>query len=412
MFNTNIKRWVLFALLVLVAFGVGWLIYRLMWQPSSTTVPPTSDTNNSTSTFPTAETGGQPNIIINPEELPTAGTENTTDITDNTITTPETIRDNKITQRSSNNTLNPTIAPDGGLQYYDRYSEKFYRLDTSGETQELVDKTFPNVQTIDWATDKTKAVMSFPDGSKIIYDFSSNRQVTLPSHWEEIKFSPDSNRLAFKSMGNNADNIYVGIVNADGSGARSVEKIGNNADKVIISWSPSGQVIAMLTEGDSFDGKTVYFMGLNKENFRSLNIEGRGFQPLWSPSGSQLLYSIYSSANQYKPSLWITNASGEDIGNSNRPLNLNTYAKKCTFVDNSNIYCAVPRSLPEGAGLIESLSKDSLDNLYLINTITGEKQVIDIGGNYNINNLLYSETEKALYFMDSRDNQMHRLSLI
>jgi len=100
-----------------------------------------------------------------------------------------------------------------------------------------------------------------------------------------------------KSIGLDTDNRWLAIANDDGSNVRAIEPLGEKDDTVYPSWSPNKQMIAMYTEGKDFTSQNVYFVGLNNENFKSTLVEGRGFQPKWSTSGNQLLYSVYSSDN-------------------------------------------------------------------------------------------------------------------
>jgi len=141
-------------------------------------------------------------------------------------------------------------------------------------------------------------------------------------------------------------------------------------------------------------------------------IEGRGFQPQWSPEGDQLLYSVYSSKNDLKPMLWIVNAQGENIGTGRKSLNVETWAEKCTFANNSDLYCAVPEKLDEGAGLFPELAKNTTDRLYKIDTKTGLKKLIAIPDEkYNMSNLIISENGNNLYFTDETTKRIYKIQL-
>ncbi|MEK7097530.1 MAG: hypothetical protein AAB906_01645, partial [Patescibacteria group bacterium] len=210
----------------------------------------------------------------------------------------------------------------------------------------------------------------------IIYDFSSDKQISLPSHWKDFGFSPDGKNIVTKSIGTDPNNRWLAIVNEDGTKAQKIESLGEKDETVYTSWSPNNQTIAMYTEGIDFNRQEVFFVGLHNENFKSLTVEGRGFQQQWTPDGNRLLYSVYSSASSFKPSLWIANAKGDSIGSGRTNLNIETWAEKCVFADAANAYCAIPKDLPENAGLFPELAENTEDLLYHIDVNTGAKKLI------------------------------------
>ncbi|NTU99327.1 hypothetical protein HGA64_04995, partial [Candidatus Falkowbacteria bacterium] len=263
-----------------------------------------------------------------------------------------------------------------------------------------------------WSPNKNKAVLEYPDGANIIYDFDKQKQITLPSHWKDFSFSPSGDQIVFKSMGQDVDNRWLATVNEDGSQIKGVESLGNKDATVYSEWSPNNQIVAMFTEGKDFNRQEVYFVGLNGENFKSTVVEGRGFEPKWSPQGSQLMYSVYSADTDMKPNLWVVDAQGDSIGNNRRNLNVNTWADKCNFSNGNTAYCAVPRSLDEGAGLFPELKDNTVDDLYQIDVTTGNKKRVAVPqGDYTINNIMISQDQKYLYFTDKGTNQIHKINL-
>ena len=141
-------------------------------------------------------------------------------------------------------------------------------------------------------------------------------------------------------------------------------------------------------------------------------IEGRGFQGKWSPKGDKLLYSVYSSRTDQKPSLWIVDAQGDNIGRGRKNLKINTWADKCTYVNDTEIYCAVPEELPEGAGMFPELAASTKDRLYKINTVTGLRKLVAVpDSTYNMSNLVVSENGYYLYFTDKTTKRIYKIKL-
>ena len=318
----------------------------------------------------------------------------------------------KVSAVTSDPVLNPTMTSNGELRYYNQNDGKFYKLDGNGDLVAISDKVFHQVSDVTWSTDGNKAILEYPDGSKVTYDFQTQKQVTLPKHWEDFSFSPSGNQISAKSIGNDVENRYLITANADGSKASSLSAIGNNADDVYPVWSPNNQVAAMYTRGVDFNRQEVFFVGLNEENFKSTIINGRGFEPQWSDNGDKLLYSAYSSDNNMNPSLWLVDAQGDNIGQNRTNLGLSTWASKCTFATNTEVYCAVPENLPQGSGLFPELADKTTDNLYKIDTKTGAKKLIAVPSTANnISSIMVAGSQEKLYFTDKTSGKIYEINL-
>lgn len=301
----------------------------------------------------------------------------------------------------------------GALRYYNQGDGKFYRVMPDGSTKTMSESVFYNVSKVTWANAADKAVLEYPDKSKIVYNFETQKQVTLPKHWEEFSFSPDSTEIAAKSIGLSPENRWLVTVNDDGTGTKLIEPMGENQDKVIIGWSPSRQTVAFSMTGQPLGlyRKEILLVGLNHENFKSLVVEGMGFTPKWSPTGNQLIYSVYSQRSDLKPEIWATNAYGNEIGSNRRNLEINTWPDKCTFAGDTTLYCAVPRTLPQGAGLKPAIAAGATDDLYKIDLKTGLKTTIATGGDYSIQNIAYDQTNNRLLFNDAAQSGVFEINL-
>lgn len=398
----------------------GYLLWRFFFQSAISPTEPGSETNNLGGLSPAGEGSGNFASSTGSGRLD-SGEDDPDTVKPGGLTTAPTGNEpdalavggkTKTTAVTKNPVLDPTMSNDGQLRYYDRNDGKFYKLDNNGELIALSDKVFYQVQDVTWSVGGEKAILEYPDGSKISYDFNTKKQVTLPKHWEDFSFSPDSNKISAKSIGDDIENRWLIVANADGSRAASLSAIGKNADDVYPIWSPNNQAAAMYTKGVDFDRQEVFFVGLNDENFKSTIINGRGFEPQWSDTGDRLLYSVYNSDNNMNPSLWIVEAQGDNIGQNRKNLGLNTWASKCTFATNSEIYCAVPTELPKGAGLFPELADRTSDNLYKIDLKTGAKKLIALPENAtNVSSIMVGEQQEKLYFTDKNNGLIYEIKL-
>lgn len=412
-FFTRFKKIFLVIIFLALIALLGFLIWRTFFKttiinPVSTTTPQTING------LPTAGSGSANNTEGNGGgNLPGNGTEQ---ISDNPaggngksatalggVTTVNTLTDSPA--------LNPTLSG-GGVQYYNKNDGHFYKLDNNGKAVLMSDKVFYNVDQVVWAPAKDRAILEYPDGNKILYNFGTKEQVTLPAHWQDFSFSPDSNQIVSKSLGTDPENRWLMVSNGDGSKAKALEMIGTNDKTVYPAWSPNNQIVATYTKGVDFNRQEIYFVGLNGENFKSTMIEGRGLQSQWSTQGDRLLYSVYNSGDNYLPRLWIVNAQGDAIDTNRTDLSLATWSSKCTFASNTEVYCAVPQNLERGAGLYPELADKTQDNLYKIDLASGVKTLIAIpDGAYNVSQIMVPENQNVLYFTDKKTDQIYSVKL-
>ena len=300
--------------------------------------------------------------------------------------------------------------------YYDQQTGHFYEIDSLGSKKLLTDQVFYDVENIVWSPSKSQAIIEYPDGFKVMYDFNKKRQYTLPKNWQEFSWDSSGSRIVFKSMSKYPENTWLAVARPDGSQAKPIEHMGDNADKVTVSWSPNNQVVAFSATGQPRGvwEQEMLLIGLHGENFKSLVVDGRGFEPKWSPQGDKIAYSVYSVEFGYQPRLYIVNAQGDEIGRDKKNVNLATWAHKCTFNQSGSIlYCAVPKDLPEGAGMIPELAKNTRDDFYKVNVGTGEVSFLAEGamGGYNVSEIYLSKDEDILYFVDKNTEKLRYLRL-
>ncbi|MBT4071682.1 MAG: hypothetical protein HOE80_03075 [Candidatus Magasanikbacteria bacterium] len=406
------KRIIFIALFVVVSIGLGYLLYRIFFASSTPTTPditPITVGPDGTPIFPIAgETfDDEGNVITTqPDTLPTG-------------------RDTELPSNLQTGSAAPQITQPidaaisgvhlsgSNVQFYNREDGLFYARDTQGNIKQLSDQVFFDVQDVTWSSKNNTAVLEYPDGANIVYDFNTKKQVTLPKHWEDFSFSESGDKIAAKSLGLATENKWLVYTSADGSQVNSIEPLGDNESKVIVDWSPNQQIVAFSRTGQALgaDREEILFVGLNGENYRSMIVEGRGFETQWSPTGKNLLYSVYSARSDYKPELWIVGATPQTIGENRRLIGLNTWPDKCSFGSERFLYCAVPREMGIGAGMAKSITENTPDRLMQIDIQTGLKKNIPLDDVYLIKDIFVDEETNILYFTDAYTDGLSQIAL-
>ncbi len=318
------------------------------------------------------------------------------------------------------NAMATIVDAKGNIRYYDKTTGQFYRLDANGNLVLLTQAKFLGADEIVWSAAGDQAILTFPDGSKVSYNFDTKKQATLPKEGQDFSFAPTGGQIAFKYNASDPNSRYLVIANPDGTGMTPVEALGENGNKVNVLWSPNDQVVATYTPGLNSTTQEVYFVGKNGENFKSAVTDGRGFEGSWSPDGKRMLYSTYSADSSFNPKLHIVDAQGEEVGGNNRSLELQTWSDKCAFTKDSTVlYCAVPNvgQLPTGSGIYRDQAASVPDTFYKVDLRTGEqiKLASPVGSDgsrtYSALNVTLSPDGSTLYFTDGPTGRVLSMKL-
>lgn len=408
--NERLRRILFIIAFVLVVVGMFWLIYFIFFRSSPVTngntntanvngLPPLA--NGNVNRTPGANVNSVPVVNTNPDRYANGGPT----VVEPVIPTP---------------TAGATVTSGGDLSYYDRPTGKFFKIGADGVSKiALTDAVYREVETVTWNRDGDKAVLTFPDDSKIMYDFAAKKQVTLPRELNEFMFSPNGDQLVSKYLdGKDPDNQWLMVTNADGTNAQSVEQLGENARKVTSSWSPNNTVVATYEKSVTGSTTEIIFLGKNNENLPSAEVDGRGFIPNWTPDGSRILYSVYNEFTDNAHHLYIMDGSPDNLGRNIIDLGLDTRADKCTFSqDNYTVYCAVPYYPVTDSGPVPSLGYSVPDNIYKIDLLRGSTELIaspvddSRRRRFSIGTMHLNLEESVLYFTDVQTGYVNRILL-
>lgn len=401
------KRILFIAFFIAFSIGTGYALYYFFFRSA---VPPPTTPQTQVDYSGTLGTAGPRGDIIPGATTDSSGLPISPDQgveTSITGSTDVTLLRDAVTQAIS-------PSPNGDTRYYNPEDGRFYKINDDGTLTLLADKQFFNVQSIDWGNSADEAILEFPDGSNVYYSFEDQRQVTLPSHWSDFEFAPKDDQVVAKSMGLDEGNRFLITSSPDGNEATAIYHMGANADLVVPSWSPNNQVVAFARTGapQPDNAEQIYLLGKNHENFNALTVPGRGFIPNWSATGKRLLYSVYHERDSNKPMLWIADAMGQDIGKNRQKLNLMTWADKCVWSTDDEMFCAVPVDLPTGAGYDQSKFAEIPDNIYYINLKTAlSKKINTPDQNHPVSQPVLSQDKTKLLFTDSVTGKLYSYSL-
>lgn len=405
---------ILVMILFVVAVGLfGFFIYWFFWRtflyPSATVT-----TTTTPGQLTEAETGGVRNIYQTPTgTLPEGGTATGTVPSAVVPIFGTTATGKQATLLTQYPAYYSALLTNGKIVYYDRRDGKFYEVDSNGNSTAIGDQVFYNVSNATFDNSGRRAVIEYPDGSNIVYDFTAKKQYTLPAHWADFEFSDTGEKITFKNIGLNPENRFLVTSKYDGSETKIIETIGYNADKVQVNWSPNNQIVATYAEGRDASRSEIYFIGQNNENFKSMVVEGRDFRGLWSPSGNLMVYSVYDPGNDYKPQLWIAGSSGDEVGANRQKISLETWADRCSFASETKLFCSTPQTMPVGAGLEPGVLNNVRDDIWEVDLTTGQKTLVASPDNVGYFNQVMANPDNPdeLYISSRYTDRLYKISL-
>ena len=411
-FSEVTQKLILGTVFIVVSIFLAWLIYIIFFAPSISLPPKRVPIPDETGRFP-EDTGGREGVPATPSDRTGALPIEAESAQALIVPAPiDEVAKGGVTKTdliTSRPVRAPTFASDQrGFHYHDPITGKFYRIPiTGGAPQQLSSKEFQGVSQVTWSGEGNRAVIEFQDGANILYNFVTDRQVTLPKEAQDFGFSERGSKIAYEFVTENPDKNFIVVSDDDGRNARAVEELSPDPADMQILWSPSEQFVALFRKGSDINSQDIFFIGQNLENFKKLETKGRGFKGKWSPRGNKLLYSEYLEEELFRPSLFIANALPDTIGTDNKALDVPTTVDKCVFdQDNITVYCAVPLYLPQASGQYPELLEGIPDEIYQINTRTGLKRklaemVTASGvGNFSVQSIFLGHDGKTLYVLD------------
>jgi TolB protein len=225
----------------------------------------------------------------------------------------------------------PSWSPDGrylvfaGAEGVDRQTRDGAEYHFEGISNGIISLDMAN-----WSTDLTRVTLLqhvrdgsvrwaawAPRGDMVAYDAarggpdrriyflgtSDNQQYSIEIPGEQADWSPDSNRLTYRSGRDNRQGIWIS--NRDDSSPVQITADGSDA---FPAWSPDGRKIAF--HRDSGGNVDIYVMNVDGSNVRRLtNTPGPDTLPTWTPDGTRI---VFRSVRTGSWAIFIMNADSSD----------------------------------------------------------------------------------------------------
>ena len=222
--NIDWKKVAIIIGFIAIVIIAAYFLYSLFFKGAET--PPTElEKAIELGQLPGADVGVQPGIVPG-EDITGIGlpTEKITKIEALESFQADTIAQGGITKVTDlDYQANTSIQLDSSgnnLVSYQKETGEFYKITSTGEKKLLTERIYKDVENVAWAPKSDEVILEFPDGSNVLYNFQSDKQISLPKDWTEFDFNKSGDKIGFKDLNNNPDYRWIGMANPDGSGQK------------------------------------------------------------------------------------------------------------------------------------------------------------------------------------------------
>ncbi|MEK7066751.1 MAG: hypothetical protein AAB949_00025 [Patescibacteria group bacterium] len=320
--------------------------------------------------------------------------------------------DEKLKQLSQVISISPAIGANGKMVKFVGKEGGIYEVDFDG--QNLKENKFTalkNLIRVLWSQDKTSFIGIYDgDGVKKISYYDTSKQTATPfnSSVRQIAFSEKENKAAYHYFDGSLESSSIVISDPNGENPKTIfrTRLGElrldwiNESKIAVSTIPTG-----LAEN------TLWILDINTQKLRSILPNIYGLTVKWSRSGENFIFAQTDSKGKN-----LTLSTANQTGTQTNRLDVTTLPEKCVFTkDDQSIICAAP--------------KETLDIIwpddYYKKLYSAQEQIWEIGmdgkkkdmlyefstNDFDATNLLLSEDENYLVFLNRKDGYVYSLKL-
>ncbi len=326
---------------------------------------------------------------------------------------------NEIFERIHQISAEPAIGAaidQGKVKYYLKNNGNVFEANLDGSGESVISSNFiPNLIKVLWSPQNDKVISFVSDGlstKKYSYNYSNQTAIRLNDNILWLDWAPQQDKIAYHYYDSATETNNISLADADGSNWENILNI--RMKDLIIKW-PTQDRISIQTKPSGLAQSITYFVEISTGELQKIIDRTYGLTTLWSPLGNKVLFSETNEQGK-DLKLKIADLDRQTISE----LNFATLPEKCVWSqDNRHIFCAIPEEIPSANIIPDDYYQGTLsfsDNFWQINLATGEAQkILDITSqnevSYDANNLILSEQEDYLLFINQLDGLLYSLEL-
>lgn len=400
--NTSSTKKIVFAAIGAIALVlIGYYLYRI-WGPQSGVRPPTSDTTGSGSI------GGLrsplPGTTANLSPTPSS------DISQDAGTKEE-IKVTRLTDF-------PVIAPvlnkkEDKIVFYQKNGGNLFESDFTGASlQKLSNFTIVGLFDALWSPSRDRSILFYlPDvGQDDVKSFlivGTSSVTSLPMNIKSLSWSPDGKEFAYFIDDQNPAGAALAISPAQGTRPRIVGHI--PVFDAQLQWV-SADLMAIQTAPSGLAPGSLFAYSRSSGALRRIAGSRNGLISLWSPAGTRV-WTTFTNNKGHD----LTNEIYSSTGKKERAGGkVPVLPGKCAWIDTNDMFCGLPKSVPNNAILPDDYLRGdlwTLDRLAVFNLKTNETTYILEDTNFDISNVVVTKKKDFLFFINKIDGTLWSVKL-
>lgn len=387
---TTQKR-VIYIFLGVAALGIlGFLLYRFLSpQTTKPPIPEKPTTGRIQSAPPTITEEKRPEELGPGEIIEISPEQKLTKLTDFSVVSPS---------------LNKT---GDKILFYKKGGGGLFSSSFDGrEQQKISNLTILGMVEAFWPLTKDRAAVFYLDQEvlKGFLHIGTSSVAILPQEIKSFSWSPDGKSLAYLLPKDDRLNLIIG----DSSGKNAKIVFGTPLLDTKINWISADRISFQTAPSGLAPGFIFTF-------FRSSGTLNKiigplfGLTSLWSPDGSKVLISTTNSAGKN-----LKMAVGDINGKTFLDLNIKTVTDKCVWLNNNELYCAVPKVIFTETVWPDQYLQGEInpaDLIIYLNLEKKESHEIFSEQSFAISDLLIAKNKEYLFFVNRTDGTLWALKL-
>jgi len=303
--------------------------------------------------------------------------------------------------------------------FLERKSGNLYEITPTNDIQRLTGETLSDLQEVYWGQDRV--------GQRLITRLTKLNQIItisglikkasstdslgtisnqiLGANISALAISPNGNQ--FFTLENTPDGGVTGYLN---------DWTGKNKKKVWafpfgdwrVAW-PQANVISLTSTPSGSEDGYLYFLNPTTSAFTKILRGVKGLTVSVTPDGQKLIYAGNSLGGF---TTYLYNVTTQKT----LALGLNTLPEKCVWADKNILYCAVPRSIPNGlypdnwyqgkVTFVDDIWKIDLSQSQPLTTLALQPK-----SSYDLTNLIIAPKRGWLYAINKTDSSIQAFAL-
>ena len=294
---------------------------------------------------------------------------------------------------------------------------------TNGQSTVISTSTMNGIISANFSYDGQKILVNFGDPNNpqsSLFDLKTKSWTNLPVGLLSPQWSSSDYQIAYLSAATSGK-ISLSIVNAANLKSGVATLLTLHANDLSLQW-PNKTEFILSDKPTSYIETSIWLFNSQANKLTSLAYNTNGSEILVSKGASPMDLFFSNGPSGNNPMLQLNSLNG----NSSESLTLQTLPSKCLFnnettsTSTSSAYIALYCGIPRDAGAFSSarlpddynmMALFTSDDIYKVNTQTGQTQVLWSGQSQNIDATDLKVFNKTLFFTNRYNQELYGLVL-